>query len=238
MIATKEQLEELMFRQEELDPELEPWLEHEGPFGTCLKHPLVFSIVHPPQMNAFANERLKQQKKALQLAVANEKWRTAVFLHERPHRLEAFMAISWHLEGPDYWDLLGDVWSDTENARQNWSEWREMLTADPEGREMMSSEDVRSMLTAPSEEFGLAPMTRIYRGFCYDDALRGFSWTLDRARAKWFAQRLRDPNTDPPAKVATGWVARENVIAYITGRNEEEFVVLPEHVTDLEVEEL
>jgi hypothetical protein len=146
-VTTKAQLEELMARQEELDPELEPWLVHDGPFGTCLKHPLVFSIIHAPPMNAFVNAQLKQKQRRLREARAEEKWETFVWLHERPYRLDAFTHVSWHLDGPDYWKLLGRVWTDTENSWQNWATWREVLTADPEGREMMSSEDVRSVFT-------------------------------------------------------------------------------------------
>lgn len=232
-------LDELLTRQEDLDPELTLWLS-DGPLGPCLKHPLVFSIMHSPQMNALVNEQLRQQKKKVAFAREAKDWSMFVFLYERPHRLQAFQSIAWRPDapsGPEYWALLGKVWSDTENARQDLAGWRDVLTADQEGREYMSSEGVRSMLTSPPEEFGLAPMTRVYRGYHHDDALEGFSWTLDRTRAKWFATRLREAS-DPPAKVATGWVARENVIAYITSRDEEEFVVLPEHVTDLQVEEL
>lgn len=237
LMSTLSQLEELMGKQEELDPELVEWLQHDGPFGTCLKHPLVFSIVHAPAMNAYVNAQFRQKQKAAREARADGKWATFVWLHERPYRLDAFAVISWHLEGPDYWKLLGEVWVDTENQWQDRPRWRTMLTADPEGREFMSSEDVRSVFTLSPEDGGLAPQTRIYRGFCHDDALQSFSWTLDKARARWFAQRLRQDD-DPPARIASGWVAREHVLAYITDRDEAEIVCLPEHVTDLGIEVL
>jgi hypothetical protein len=235
--AQIEFLNEIMATQEDLDPELVPWMNENGPFGPSLKHPLVFSVIHPPTMNAMVNMQLKQKKQALREAKARRQWHRYVFLYERPYRLDAFMNISWGLDGPEYWKLLGDVWSDTENCWQNVDEWREMLTADPEGREMMSTEDVRSVFELTPEAGGLAPQTRVYRGYCYEGALASFSWTLDRARAKWFATRLRQDD-DPPAKVASGFIAREHVIAYVTGRDEQEIVCLPEHVTELEIKEL
>ena len=100
---------------------------------------------------------------------------------------------------------------------------------------MMSTKDVRCVFELPPEQGGLLPKTRIYRGYRFDDAAPGFSWTLDKARARWFAGRLRtDDHPDP--KIVSGYVAREHVIAYITSRDEQEIVVLPEHVTEIEVE--
>ena len=59
-----------MAKQEDLDPALVPWLDPDGPFGPCLKHPLVFNVMHPPQWNAFANESFRRKKQALREAKA------------------------------------------------------------------------------------------------------------------------------------------------------------------------
>lgn len=228
-------IEKLLSMREELDPMLAMYIDTDGPFGPSVKHPLVFSIVHAPAMNAFVNAQFKAKKEALARAKDKGDWHTCVWLYERPYRLDAFLGISWHLEGPQYWDLLGSVWSDTENSWQSMDGWREAFTADREGREMMSNEEVRCVFDLLPEDGGLAPMTRIYRGYRFDDALQGFSWTLDKARAKWFARRQDD---HPSPKVASGLVAREHVIAYITGRDEAEIVTLFEHVVELEIQEV
>lgn len=230
-------IEKLLQAQEELDPMLAMYIDENGPFGPSIKHPLVFSIVHTPTLNAFVNAQFRSKKEALKRARDKGDWEACVWIHERPYRLDAFLDISWRLDGPRYWELLGQVWSDTENAWQNTGKWRQALTADAEGREMMSDADVRCVFDLPPERGGLAPMTRIYRGYRFDDALQGFSWTLDKARAKWFARRLRQDD-HPSPKVASGFVAREHVIAYITGRDEQEIVTLPEHVTELEIQEV
>lgn len=232
-----EDLYALMTKVEDLHPDLVPYLVDDGPFGLCLKHPLVFSIVHTPEQNAMVNARYLQKEAAVRKALAAQQWASVVWIYERPYRVDAFQSISWHLDGPDYWELFGRVWSDSENQWQNRAEWREMAEADPEGREMMSSPKVRSVFTLAPEDGGLAPMTRVFRGFCHDDAVDGMSWTLDESRAAWFARRLRDDD-DPPARVASGMVAREHVIAYITSRDEQEFVVLPENVTGLTIKEV
>lgn len=231
-----EEFDKLLRTKEELDPALVPYLCEDGPFGTSIKHPLVFSIVHAPAMNAFVNAQFRQKKELLWKARGKRDWHTYVWLHERPYRIDAFLRISWRLDGPRYWELLGRVWSDTENSWQNMDEWREAFTADREGREMMSDEDVRCVFDLSPERGGLLPMTRIYRGYRFDDALQGYSWTLDKARARWFATRLRQDD-HPSPKIVSGFVAREHVIAYMTGRDEQEIVTLPEHVVELEIEE-
>lgn len=236
-MTSTEDLFALMSRVEDLHPDLAPWLTDDGPFGLCLKHPLVFNIVHTPLQNAMVNARYRSTVAAIDAAKASGDWASTVWLYERPYRIDAFRSISRHLDGPDYWELFGRVWSDSENQWQNRDEWREMAQADPEGREMMSSPEARAALTLPSSEGGLADMVPVHRGYCHDDALDGMSWTLDESRAGWFATRLRDKD-DPPARVASGAVAREHVIAHITSRDEQEIVVLPENVVDLTIEVL
>lgn len=232
-----EDFQKLLETKEELDPELAQYMYEDGMFGPSIKHPLVFSIVHSPVMNAFINAQFRAKKEAVEKAKSKCDWSAYVWLHERAYRIGAFLDIGWRMDGPRYWDLLGQVWSDTENSWQNRSEWREALTADRDGREMMSDEDVRCVFDLPPEEGGLLPVTRIYRGYRFDDALEGYSWTLDKARARWFANRLRQDN-HPSPKIASGFVAREHVIAYITDRDEQEIVVLPEDVTGIEIEEV
>jgi hypothetical protein len=227
---------ELLRTMEDLDPELMLHRYDDGPFGTCIKHPLVFSIAHHPAQNAFCNRQLKQKQEALQEAEREERWHTYVYLHERPYRIDAFMAIQHMLDDRQYWELLGDVWIDSENIWQNLELWRELLTAPRGSREFIMSEEDRKVFTLPPEQGGFPPRQRVYRGFNNEDGLDGYSWTLDKPRAKWFA--LRRAYEDDVAYVATAWVTPDKAIAYHTGRGEAEIVVLPEDVLDVFVEEV
>jgi len=236
-VNQNDDLMDMLTRKEELDDELKPWIVEGGMFGTCLKHPLVFVIGMDPSRGAHANYLLRHKKAALDKAVADKDWDSYIWLHERAYRIDAFRDISWQLDGDEYWELLGQVWTDSENIWQNRDEWREMLEADEHGREAMSSPDVQSVFTLPPEKGGLLDETVIYRGYRHDDdGLDGFSWTLDKARAKWFARRLA--HKGEAAYVAEGRVNREHVIAYITARDEQEIVVLPENVNVISVTEL
>lgn len=229
-MSNADDLMELISRKEELHDDLKPWVVDSDPFGPMLKHPLVQEFIFDPTRCARLNAAYAYKLKAVAEARERKDWHRYIFLRERPYRASVLRDLSKIISGEQFWTLAGDVWSDSENCWQYQEEWYEMLTSDPTGREFMSSEDVRSVFTLPPEKGGLLPETRIYRGFCREDALDGFSWTLDRARAKWFAQRAswRGKGQDTPM-VASATVAREHVIAYITSRDEQEIVLLPEH---------
>jgi hypothetical protein len=227
-------LNELMMREEALDPELEIYVVDAGPFGPMLKHPLVFEMLMVEGHHALTNERFRQKRKATQEAYAKKEWSHYIYLHERAYRLDAFRACCWQMDGPEYWGHLGSVWVDSENIYQNRDEWREMYEADCDGRLEMMSEEDRLAFTLPPEQGGFPPTFPIYRGFCYDDAQHGMSWTLDKARGKWFASRLHQEG-QPQPRVARGMVAAGDVLAYHTGRDEQEIVVFPENVKDVEV---
>lgn len=221
-------LMELMTREEELHDDLKPWIVQGGPFGPMLKHPLVQEFLLDLSRCARVNLAYTMKREAVADAERKGQWHRWVFLRERPYRPMVLYDLMGRLRGEEYWELVGEVWVDSENQWEYADEWYEMLTADPEGREFMSDEDVRCVFTLTPEKGGLAPETAIYRGFAHDDALNGFSWTLDRARAKWFARRSAWRDGDTP-RVATATVRREHVIAYITSRDEQELVLLPEH---------
>jgi hypothetical protein len=238
-MSAADQLMELVTRKEELHEDLKPWIVNDGPLGPMLKHPLVQDFVFDQTRCARLNLTYAYKIEAVADALAKEEWRRYVFLRERPYRAAVLQELSEIISGEQYWTLAGDVWTDSENCWQYQEEWYEMLTVDPIGREFMSSEDVRSVFTLPPEKGGLLPETQIYRGFCHEDALDGYSWTLDRARAKWFANRAvwRSGEKETPM-VASATVAREHVIAYITSRDEQEIVLLPEHAAIKGVETL
>lgn len=233
-----DKMADLLGVQEDLDPELLECMFDDPIFGSSIKHPLVFSIVHNPQMNAMYNAMLRQKKAALQRATEAQNWDSYVWLHERAYRLDAFMDIKDEIyKSEDYWSLLGSIWIDSENIWQNLEEWR-LLFEEPERgyMEHFMSEDDRKVFTLPENKGGMPRTFPVYRGFNYDGGEDGFSWTIDRARAKWFARRLCTDDYRP--MVATGTVSRKDVIGYMTGRDEQEIVVLPENVYAVEVSEV
>jgi hypothetical protein len=207
-------------KDEPLLPELAHHLDESETFGTCLRHPLVYAVPYHPQWAWQCNDQYEAKTQAVQEAIAAGDWHTVIWLHERPWRLWAFQQIQRRLKHREYWELLGAIWVDSENIWQNLEEWREVLTSRRPGRRYMMSEDEREALAAMPEEL------TIHRGYSHPGGTRlGFSWTLSEDRADWFARRLARDGEVPVVLISK--VGRADVIAYFTGRGEEEIVVDP-----------
>jgi hypothetical protein len=228
---TLSQLQELMETQEELDPELEAYREVSEQGWDMIRHPLVYSVLHVPQMNALVNAQLKAKKKAMARAVHKRDWHSYVFLHEKPYRIDAFAAVCGRIGDSRYWELLGDIWTNTENMWQNQQSWTECLTAARRYRShMMTAEERGTLNLYPAR--GIP----VYRGFSVPGGEVGLSWTVNKTVAKFFACRLAELHHSP--RIAAGFVDRRNVIAYFNGRDESEVVVLPNNVRDISITEV
>ncbi len=179
-----------------------------------VRHPLVFSVPymdHPEE-----NERLNKMlglKQEARLEARNKKtWHSYVFLHERPYRIDALMSIIDMVKKKDRWELIREVFIDTENLADNLDDWRELLV------EAIGKDVWRTKKDLPAS-------IQVYRGG-YPD--KGVSWTLNLEKAKWFANRL---GRNLP--VFSGIVDKKNAIGYLTERGEEEIVVFHEHVSEI-----
>ena len=222
---------------EELHPDLRRWIVDEGPFGKSLKHPLVYDVFYAPGVrDGQLNTAYKAKREALRDYMAEGNWNAYVFMHERPWRLHALLEIEHHItDDCAYWDLVGGIWTDTENAWQNYAEWEEALSAERPCREAIMDEGEREVLAGLDSEFV------IWRGYGFlddhYDGAKGFSWSLSYTRAKWFAQRFAGTREDT-AMLAKALVRKRDVIAYFDGRGEEEILVMPENVNIIERREV
>src|SRR5580692_8356077 len=81
-------------RQEQLHPDLAEHLM-QGPVGLLgLNHPLVQEQHVDPNYAAHVNRRYCEKLKAIDEAIENCDWSSYIGLHERPHRLGAFIEIA------------------------------------------------------------------------------------------------------------------------------------------------
>lgn len=206
---------ELISKQEELDPELGLYLEKTS-LGTAIKHPLLIQMFYNTAMNAFYNEQLRQKKKYVEESLVAKKWSSYIWLHERPYRIEKFMEIMDDLGDEEYWDLLGSIWSDSENLWQYKHVLKYLLNSPRPGREKMMTEREQNFFNSLPEQF------TIYRGHQGKNRI-GYSWTLSYFKAKWFAHRWK-PKV---CGVLKATVAKKDVHAVLLGRNEFEVVASP-----------
>lgn len=204
------------FEYEELDPELAACIYPSVHFGDSIKHPLVYSVMHFPALNKRCNAQLRSKKELLIQAEAEGDWHHYVFLHERPYRVQGFMAVMYKMSDTMYWDLLGEIWIDSENIRQNPRVWQTLMGSKRHGRHaMMSAEELADLAAMPA----VIPVYQGHTSRRHD----GWSWTTDRTKAEWFAHRFASMEGDPPA-LTSGTVNKADVITYFARRGESEIV--------------
>ena len=225
-------MQEMVANPVPLDPELAKYVydQEDSVLGPCVKHPLVYSMMHVPMFNKMVNESLRVKKIAVAEALKDEEWHSYVFLHERPWRVVAFQAIADRMSDADYWRLLSTIWTDSENIRENPRQWERLLKADRPDRHLIMKDHEREALEA------MDAVIPVYQGHTvrrHD----GWSWTTDRWKAVWFGHRFADLEQSRPA-LTTGHVRKSDVIAFFTARGESEIVVPRGKVKGKEVAEL
>jgi hypothetical protein len=221
-------LTRLLDVEADLHEDLVPYVvEDGGPLGSSLHHPLLIDIMYTPKLNAVLNKMYEQKLAAIAEAERDGNWHRYVFMHERPYRLDAFEDAIEEMDDSKYWDLLSDIWIDSENIWQNESTWVELLQSDRSGREEMMSDDERARFDALPDTF------TVHRGFAYDGRDRALSWSLSETRAEWFAGRFAKDDNEP--RVATGTVSKADALAFLGARNEDEIIILPGDVRNITI---
>lgn len=228
---------------EPLSPELEPYLSEASSGMPALRHPLVYQVPYFSQLAWQANDQLAHKNQSLARARQEGDWHSFVFLHERPYRLRAFQAAeqlsdSWAgrhpLDDEAYWELLGDVYADTENFWQESLGWGKALRSGRPHRECFMSRDERQAFRELPDELVL------YRGINGRARKRSWAWTLDRDRGIFFAHRLagiREMKGSRPPSLVTATASRSDAVGYLSRRGESEIVADPAHVTVTRLEE-
>lgn len=217
-VAADPALETLLHADEPLDPALDAYLRRTS-LGPCIRHPLVYSILHHDSLNALVNAQLANKQAALADAVARADWDSVVFLHERPWRAEALHEHAHLIPDTTYWELLARVWADSENIRELPHLWDGLLHDQRPGREAMMDAAEHAALAA------LPDRVTIWQGHT-DSRHDGWSWTTDRDTAVWFAQRFAHLEQAVPM-LRQGAVRRADVAAYLLRRGESEILVDP-----------
>jgi hypothetical protein len=218
---------------EPLHPDLEAALGEVGNLGTCIRHPLLYSMMHHPSMNRLVNLQYEKKKEMLRGYIRERNWSGVILCHERPYRLDAFEEyVGWRVGPVTWWSVLGHIWQDCENVHENYERWFDNLREGPPQYRWAFTErkEDRAMLRTWQRRRGRHTSTLVYRGVGSADYAEGLSWTLDRRKAVWFAERYAGVEGRDSPTVLTGIVRYLDVVGYFTGRGESEFVVLPENV--------
>ena len=210
------QVEELMAKiiaeqSESLHPDLVPYLEQSSEGWMMLRHPLVYQV--PFFSNGSANAYYEQKRNAVEKATGDKNYKQFVWLFERPYRVEAFIKIADKLSDTDYWKLLSDIWVDTENQHAYIKEWKKLLGSKRSNRHYMMVEEEDNILRSLADEVS------IYRG-CQEGLNEdGLSWTLDKSKAKFFANRFGKKGIILERKIP-----KSDIVAVLLSRGESEVI--------------
>lgn len=198
---------------------------YKSDLGLCIHHPLVVEIMAHPSYAHLIAKRFEMKKAHIDECLATHNYSSYVFTHERPYRVEAFQDIFYDLRKtpPEFWGLLSHVWTDSENIYQHLDTWMAVWDESIPDRHYVMTEEERAILA------DLPATIEVWRGVKYDSAVEGMSWTIDRDKAIWFANRWIRKDDTP--KLVTATVEKDDVLAYFDGRGESEIVAQPHNVT-------
>lgn len=206
-----------------LNPHLKSHIVELDSGFTLIHHPLVIT---PYNDNDFVindiNSMYQRKQEMLNQAKREHNFFKYVFLHERPYRVRIFHSevLEWDISKQDFWWLFKDVWLDSENIFENKILWHSLLKTHRDEPQLMMNEDERETLESMPDKL------TIYRGGIDD---KGFSWTLNKDTAKWFAKRWDKHNYYPISvpSVFEKEINKVDVLAYLDDRNEEEILYIP-----------
>ena len=193
----------------------------DGGLGKALRHPLVSFPIYSDELASYANESYAAKKVRLVEADSRKDFNRAVFLHERPWRLQAYAERAHLMSAREKGNLIGEVWADSEHPHINLRVWR-MLWREPDvALHAMGNKELMAFdaLKQKAEAGGLT----LWRGTGKSLAAgRGLSWTTDRKMAEWFAAR------EGRASSSSVWQVKpppDRMLAFLDGRGEDEVIL-------------
>lgn len=207
-----------MFAAEDLNIDLIPYIGKSDMGIPVLRHPLVYKVPYAEHFNKSLNLEYASKKESLKESLEQCDYNLFVFLYERPHRINAFFEIESNLDDKEYWKLLSQVYTDSENIYQFYEDWDELLCSGRKDKSaFMDNEEIKFLNTLPDEFI-------VYRGYLHEESEFGFSWTLDKERAIWFSNR--GDSTGNGSFVSELKIKKTDVFAYKSSRNESEIILL------------
>ena len=134
----------------------------------------------------------------------------------KPYRLLWLMEFQGILDKEDYSELMGDVWTTSENPNQDINVSLESVvemfrSAIPQ--RLMNEKDFQKFISIPET-------ITLYRGVMDGHNPDGLSYTASKEKALWFANRW-----NKSGELLTITVNKLDILAYFNTRNEDEYVV-------------
>ena len=140
-------------------------------------------------------------------------------------RFQTFLEIKDQLNDKDYWKVLSDAYTGSDNLFRFSDEIKEAFIEERKFRpKLMSRKDLKHYNNLPE-------VITIYRGMTIEEFESGYfgvSWTLSKKVAEFFANQYgRNHDTSHLPKIVHKLeVPKQLICAYFSGRNEQEVVYI------------
>lgn len=159
-----------------------------------------------------------------------------LFLETRRHMdrdggPSALNEVPLSVQDEEYRALVRNTYTWTHGIWENRGAWFDIFQGARRPLNFFGSDGDRISLTK------LPDPLMVYRGCCEHNQ-PGFSWTIDRQRAEHFAAFSQGHLKASRRIIVSGKIAHSRILAYITERDEEEIVALPENVADQRTEDI
>lgn len=144
----------------------------------------------------------------------------------KPYYLTFLNSIHQYLSCKDMSELLADAWTTSENPNNDANVSLDLVIKwfkQSDKHILMSESELEYYNSLPNE-------FTVYRGVGSKSNPNGLSWTQDVEQAVWFSQRF-DNDT---GYTLSGIAQKENVLAYFNRRDEEEIVINPKTLKNIE----
>ncbi len=217
------------FEQGELDAEQQAFVDKYFSKDDIpmLRHPLYIEMMFMPCLGSVkhAMKAVSYKHQMIKKLAKEKNYSMYVFTFERPFRLEAFLHVCRNIDDPKiYWELLTDLWSDSESPcfydtnRMMWA----MLWKGNDGKFDALAIPVLPTDEEDVERYKSLPQTlTVYRG----GNAGGYSWTLSRRKAHFFAERNRIERGDNYELWSLD-IDKSEIAWYTDARNEQEVIII------------
>jgi len=201
---------------EELLPELKSSIIDGGLFNRkSIQHPLVIGDLDLMPNSYYNNQLIRKQQKLKEFEKNNE-FESYLFLIEKPFRVLFFSELVRQNKikklSKTYWRILSSLWTGSENIFQHKDLWKELLKDKTNSHYFMSKKDLEIYNSLENEFI-------VYRG--YNQWEDGYSYTIDKDVAIWFAERFGQNGI-----IKERLVKKADVFAFTNSRQEKEIIMI------------
>ena len=170
-------------------------------------------------------------------------WKMELEIYGKHERMGAFLEM-YRASGfkifteREFFTLLGHIWTAPDCIWQYEGIFKNLLspiTNDEKIKKYLMEKSERAYFKALPDKFS------VYRGYKIAKRKMGFSWTLSKKKAEWFAavfnpnplqqNFMGNPNLKTIPKVVSGTVKKKDALAYKNARREKEIIVAPQFVS-------